>query len=96
MESLLLLAAPIVVTLATQAIKTLQAIEYSENKKTLLRSAAGVFSVVGVILASLASGESVSPLLIEESVTAVLIFVATQVPYVYGKYSGEKHLRGEA
>ena len=85
LETLILLASPVIVSWLVQMQKQLQAIKYSEHKKTILRVAAVNFSFFGVHMASLAGGEPVSETYIEESVYSALVFLATQVPYLLGK-----------
>ena len=84
-ETLILLASPMIVSWLVQLQKQLHSIKFSENKETILRTAAGVFSFLGVLTASLVGGEPMSEMYIEESVYSVLVFLASQVPYWLGK-----------
>ena len=84
-ETLILLASPVIVSLLVQVQKQAYSIKFSPNKKTILRVAAGVFSFLGVFAASLADQEPMSAMYIEEAVSTALVFIATQVPYLLGK-----------
>lgn len=95
MESIFLLALPIIVSILTEAIKKLRSIRFSENKATTLRFFAISLAFVGTVLASIASGTEVPLAEIETYAEVVLVFIATQVPYIYGKIKGEKEGRGE-
>lgn len=85
LEILILLVAPSVTSWVVDLTKRLYSIRFSPNKKLYLRSLAAVLSFGGVFAASLADGEPMSPAMIEEAVTAVLVFGASQIPYFYGK-----------
>jgi hypothetical protein len=85
MESIIMLALPVVVTILTQAVKTIQSIKYSGNKGTILRFFAVTTTFIGVVLTSLATGEGVGAEQISTYAETILIFASTQVPYLYGK-----------
>lgn len=90
METILLAFAPLLVVGVTQAIKKLQTIQYSENRKSVIRAGALTLSFMAVVASSVANGQEISPLMIEEFVKTLLVFTSTQVPYMFGKTSGEK------
>tara|TARA_R100001086_G_scaffold247916_3_gene183511 strand:- start:1355 stop:1630 length:276 start_codon:yes stop_codon:yes gene_type:complete len=89
MELILLAVVPILASWLTELIKKLYSIRFSPNKKVILRSFAAVASFTGVFVASLAGGEPLSDMYIEEAVTSALLFLATQIPYAFGKKKAE-------
>lgn len=54
------------------AIKKLRSIKFSANKKPVLRIAAGIFSFLGVVSLSLATGVDITPDQVTEFVNLVL------------------------
>lgn len=89
MEALILLATPIVVTLFTEQLKRVQRVKLSTQKSAILRLFALTLSVGGVIVGAVATGHDVPVTEITAYVEAVLLFAATQIPYLLGKKSGE-------
>lgn len=85
MEAIIMLALPLVVTVLTQAVKALQAIDNSNGKSAILRFFALTISFIGVVLTALVSGQEVPMIQIETYAEALLVFFATQLPYAYGK-----------
>jgi len=85
MEPVIMLALPIVVTLVTQLVKSIQTIRLSSNKKAFLRILALTLSFIGAVILNTLAGEEVPVAQIETYVEALLGFIATQIPYWYGK-----------
>ena len=85
MESIVMLALPVVVTVLTQLVKSLQSIKFSQNKKAFVRITALTISFFGAVILNALAGEEVPVAQIETYAEALLAFVATQVPYWYGK-----------
>jgi hypothetical protein len=85
MESLVLLAVPIVVSVLTQGVKKITSIKYSDNKKSILRVFAATASFAGVVLTAWATEGEVDPVQIEVYAETLAAFFATQIPYWLGK-----------
>jgi len=88
MEAIIVLALPIIVTVLTQAVKSLQAIKYSDGKVAILRFVALSISFIGVVVTAIFAGEEVPMIQIETYAQALVVFFATQIPYMYGKAKG--------
>ena len=84
MEALLLLAVPVVVSILTQGVKKLKAVELSSKRKTLIRFFALTASFAGVIATSLAIGGEMPIDEISTYAEAFVAFTATQIPYIFG------------
>ena len=84
-ETIILLASPVIVSWLVQLQKKLRSVKYSTKRKALLRVAAAIFSFLGVLIASLAGGEQMSEMYIQETVYSVLVFLSTQIPYWLGR-----------
>lgn len=85
MESLILLAVPIVASVLTQMVKSISSIKFSDYKKSILRFVAATLSFIGVVLTSAMAGEEVSATEIEVYVQTFAAFMATQIPYWMAK-----------
>jgi len=87
MEALILLATPIVATWATEQLKQLKSVKLSSSKAAILRVFALTLSFGGVIASSLATGQDIPVAEVQTYLEAVLLFGATQIPYLFGKKS---------
>ncbi len=85
MEALLLLAVPIIVSLLTQLIKSIQSIRFSDNKKTILRFFAATASFIGVVVLGWSEGGELPVDEIAVYAEALAAFLATQIPYWLAK-----------
>jgi hypothetical protein len=85
MESLLLLAVPIIASLLTQLVKSIQSIKFSSAKSAILRVVAATLSFIGVVILNIANGEPVPLDQINVYAEALVAFFATQVPYWLAK-----------
>lgn len=84
METIILLLAPTVISWFTQLIKSLQRIKFSANKVVILRFVALTLSFAGSVLSATLAGEDVPLADVTTYVDALLVFIASQVPYLYG------------
>lgn len=84
-EVIILAATPFITSWLVQRQKQLLSVKYSPNKKTILRISAAVLSFAGATAASYADGSGLTEVQIEQIVSAVLLFVSTQLPYSFGK-----------
>lgn len=84
-ETMILAMTPSVTSWIVAQVKKLYSIKYSDRKKTILRTLALVLSFGGTFAASLADGTPLSDQYLQEVVTGVLLFGASQIPYWYGK-----------
>jgi hypothetical protein len=82
---MLMLLVPIVVAGLTQFFKSIQAIKMNEERTGLIRLFAVTATFIGMILASLANGESVDPTEVTLYVETVFGWLAIQVPYWLAK-----------
>lgn len=89
-ETIILLLSPTIVSWVVELQKKLSSVKYSDNKKMILRVTAAVLSFGSVFITSILSGEPLSEQFVQDAVTGVLIFIATQVPYSLGKKKGKK------
>lgn len=89
MEALILLATPIFASWATEQLKRLKSIEVSPRKAAYLRVFALTLSFGGVVAGAVATGQAIPVAEVQTYIEAVLLFGATQVPYLFGKASGE-------
>lgn len=85
MESLIVLAVPIVVTLLTQIVKSVTSIKFSDYKKSILRLFAATASFAGVVATAAATEGHVDPGAVEIYAEALAAFLATQIPYWMAK-----------
>lgn len=90
MEQLIMLALPLVVTILTQGFKTLEAIRFSQNKVKALRFFALTLSFVGVLINSALNGDGFPVDQVSTYAEALLVFLASQVPYWYGKLNNRR------
>jgi len=85
MESLILLAIPVVVSLLTQMVKAIASVKFSDHKRAILRVFAATASFAGVVGASVATDGEVDPQQVTLYAETLVAFFATQIPYWLGK-----------
>ena len=87
MEPLFILLVPIVVSVLTQVVKSIEVINIAKPRVAILRFTALTLSFLGVVGVAIASGESVDPTQINIYAEAVVAFSATQIAYRFGRAS---------
>lgn len=87
LEMIIVAATPMLTSTFMQWQKQLRSVKWSTRKKTIIRTSGIVVSFIGAILASVAGGEEVSQEMMQIAVTGTLSFLATQLVYLYGKFS---------
>lgn len=90
MEALILVATPIVASWATEQLKKLKQVKLSTQKAAILRVFALTLSIGGVVAGAVATGQEIPVMEVQAYIEAVLLFGATQIPYLFGKKSGEE------
>lgn len=85
MMELLLLSTPIIVSVITQGFKSLRKVAFSAHRKEILRFVAATLSFFGVMLASVVTTGELPMLEIQTYAESVAVFLATQIPYYFGK-----------
>lgn len=89
MEALILLATPIVASWATEQLKKLKGVRLSTQKSAILRIFALTLSFGGIVAGAVATGQEIPLTELTTYLEAVLLFGATQVPYLFGRKAGE-------
>lgn len=85
METLLLLAVPVVVSVLTQIVKSLKKIDLLPHRIAVIRFVAITFSFLGVAGVAIATDGEVDPTEIELYAEAIIAFIGTQLAYYFGK-----------
>ena len=85
MEEILLACSPLLVNLLTQGIKKLQVIQFSQQKKTVIRFIATLLSFTAVVLGSTIDGVTVDQTTVVTFAETVFVFLGSQITYFYFK-----------
>lgn len=87
MESLLLLAAPIIVSLITSGVKGIKSIDTmaKPKKKATLRFMVALLSFVSIVLGAKLSGIEVDAVSMETFSSALMVFLSSSGLYLFGK-----------
>jgi hypothetical protein len=82
---MLTLLVPIVVAGITQVFKSIQAVKFNENRKSIIRIFAVTATFVGMLMTSIANGDEVPTQEITLYVETLVGWLAIQIPYWLAK-----------